>query len=135
MQKNLVLYGLIIGLVAGGLVYLRWNRRLDSCLGSCISRYHYHVGAQAVTLAVRALVDGDNGAAMIVVTVNDQQSANINASFNYDTLMDLPAAYVHYWWQDGDLYPDLLIMPTTVLSNTRYYLGSRDGELHEIANE
>jgi hypothetical protein len=130
MQNNRWQYVAIILLVAASLAFLRWERPLDSCLGDCVRRYHYRAGEHRITLAVTAQQQGDNGAATIAITVDEGPAADLVAYFNYDTLLDIPAGYAYYWWQDSDLYPDLLLTLTDPVRPASYYVGSRDGKVH-----
>ncbi len=130
MQMYRWQYVTIALLIVSALGYLRWERRLDSCLGECINTVRYHAGHHRIALMVIAEQPGDNGNATITIAVDDKPRAQLTAYFNYDTLMDVPVGYVHYWWQDGDLYPDLQIRLTNPIAMESYYIGSRDGELH-----
>lgn len=119
-----------LSLLTLSLLALRWERRLDACLGDCVNVYHYWAGSQPVLLTVTTLQAGDQGSASVTVTVAGKVRATVPTTFTYDTLLDQPAGYVSFWWRDRDIFPDLLLSVDDRWDGRRYYVGSRDGKLY-----
>ena len=88
-----------------------WEDRIDVSLGgkNNISLYHYQVKDFQVKLISYPLVSGDNGRAKIDIYIDNVKIYEMLSFFNYDTLTDVPAAYVSFMWKDGDFYQDLVI--------------------------
>ena len=120
-----------LSLLTFSLLALRWERRIDACLGDCHNVYRYWAGRQPITLTVTTLQAGDNGGATVTVTVAEKVRATVLTTFNYDTLLDQPAGYVSFWWRDRDLFPDLLLLVDDGLDGQYYYVGTLDGQLYQ----
>jgi hypothetical protein len=88
-----------------------WEDRIDVSLGAKnnIRLYHYQVKDFQVKLISYPLVSGDNGSAQIDIYIDNVKIYEMLSFFNYDTLTDVPAAYVSFMWKDADFYQDLVI--------------------------
>lgn len=112
------------------------ERRINFCIPpdsrSCSNVSVYYTGKHNVELTTVAETSGDHGPAYIRVRVDGYKAGEINTTFNYDTLMDVPPGYVLYQWIDGDIYPDLVIMTS---SGEKYFVSSRRGTLYQYRRE
>jgi len=117
-------------------VYVHCERHINFCLpadsSNCSNDSSYYTGKHKVVLTTMTEIPGDHGPAYIRVSIDGQKAGEIQTTFNYDTLMNVPPGYVLYQWIDGDIYPDLVIVTS---SGEKYFVSSRYGTLRQYRRE
>ncbi|MDP2721132.1 MAG: hypothetical protein Q8O72_00120 [Bacteroidales bacterium] len=128
MKKILLLLFLLFSLVLSAKKGC-FNTRIPPPFNKA-QTHEYRVGVHTVTIEVNRVPgkgSGDDGPVTLMVSVDGQPGTSLDSYFDYDTLMDVPPARISYWWMDFDLFPDLII---EIPPATKYFVGSKDGQLH-----
>lgn len=87
----------------------------------------HRVGGRGIRLELRRQNAGDNGEVEIRVLSGGVLTSTLKSQFSYDTLQNRHPGKIRWAWRDGDLWPDLVFE----LSSRNYWIGSRDGKVHE----
>jgi hypothetical protein len=111
-----------------GLAFLVWllvPKALDMNIVEAKTVHTFSVGQHQIQIVLSALVDGDNGAAMVQIYNGSILLETRESAFNYDTLQNQAPAHVRYAWLDKDMMPDLLLE----LQNETVYISSQSGKV------
>lgn len=125
--RRIALAIVVVFLVIGH-ASLRYSRPLHLDLGDLHTVHRFNLTRSAVTIRLDYLQDGDNGPVLLTVYRESDNLGEIEANFDYDFFSREPAGWVHYWWMDGDLWPDVVILPNDITQSC-YVVLSQTSEL------
>ncbi|MDJ0752876.1 MAG: alpha/beta fold hydrolase [Ardenticatenaceae bacterium] len=111
-----------------GHAMLRYSRPLHLNLDDLHTVHRFYLTRSEVSIRLDYAEFDDNGPVLLTVYRESENLGEIEANYNYDFFSREPAGWVHYWWMDGDLWPDVVILPNDVTQSC-YVVLSQTNEL------